>query len=94
MSKFRIVPLSREFAERIRQSRKDEFGNEVVEQIATGYGPCRVSLKPFAPGIDKRLLFSHSPFTERNAFNQNGPIFYSRQRSGTIWRYSPISAGD
>ena len=75
MDKFRIIPFSQEFARRIRQSRKDDFGNEVVEQIATGYGPCRVSLSPFVLGEDKRLLFSHSPFTERNAFNQNGPVF-------------------
>jgi hypothetical protein len=75
MGRFRIVPLSKEYAERIRQSRKDAFGNDVVEQIATGYGPCRVSLAPFKPGVDKRLLFSHSPFTKRNAFDQNGPVF-------------------
>jgi len=70
-----MVPLSKEFAERIRASRKDEFGNEVLEQVASGYGPCRVSLTPFAPGADKRLLFSYSPFGERNAYNQNGPVF-------------------
>lgn len=75
MTRFKIVPLSKEYAERIRQSKKDDFGNEVIEQIATGYGPCRVSLQPFEPGVDRRLLLSHSPFTEQNAFNQNGPIF-------------------
>ncbi|NUM75671.1 DUF1203 domain-containing protein [candidate division KSB1 bacterium] len=75
MSKFRIVPLPAELAARIRQSRRDDFGNAVIEQIATGYGPCRLSLQPFVPGKDRRLLFSHSPFTQQNAFNQNGPIF-------------------
>jgi Protein of unknown function (DUF1203) len=73
--KFRIVPLSADHAARIRSTRKDDFGNEVVGQVATGYGPCRVSLKPFVPGQDRRLLLSHSPFEVNNAFNQPGPIF-------------------
>lgn len=97
MSTFRIVPLSKEFAERIRRSRKDEFGNEVTEQVATGFGPCRVSLQPFAPGVDRRLLFSHSPFTERNAFNQNGPIFIHAKEVepyGDIHRFPPAIKAD
>ena len=75
MSNFRIVPLSTAYAARIRENKKDDFGHEVVAQSATGYGPCRVSLRPFVPGEDTRLLFSHSPFEINNAFNQPGPIF-------------------
>lgn len=97
MTRFRIVPLAKEYAECIRQSKKDAFGNEVIEQIATGYGPCRVSLQPFEPGVDKRLLFSHSPFTERNAFNQNGPIFIHAQAVepySDIHRFPPAIKAD
>lgn len=54
---------------------KDEFGHQITEQIATGSGPCRVSLKPFTKGVDKRLLFTHSPFEIDNAYNQPGPVF-------------------
>ena len=43
--------------------------------MATGHGPCRISLKAFEPGKDKRVLFSHSPFEISNAFNQAGPVF-------------------
>lgn len=75
MSTFRIVPLPADTVQRIRTTRRDDFGNAVVEQLATGYGPCRISLRPFVPGQDRRLLFSYSPFTLANAFNQNGPIF-------------------
>jgi hypothetical protein len=75
METFRIVPLSAELAAGIRASRKDDFGNEVIEQLATGHGPCRVSLRPFRVGVDKRLLFAHSPFSKLNAFNQPGPVF-------------------
>jgi hypothetical protein len=75
--KFKIVPLSKEYATRIRQAGRDELGNELEEQVAGGYGPCRVSLKPFVPGVDRRVLASHSPFEMANAFNQPGPIFFN-----------------
>ncbi len=75
MNKFKIVPISAAYAESIRHTMKDNFGHRVVEQIATGAGPCRVSLKPFKKGLDKRLLFTHSPFEIDNAFNQPGPVF-------------------
>jgi hypothetical protein len=79
MSNFKIVPLSKEYAKKIRNKGKDDFGNEIMEQVATGKGPCRVSLKPFKVGEDVRLLLSHSPFTEQNIFNQPGPVFISKE---------------
>lgn len=92
MSKFKIVPLSREYAGKIRKDGEDDFGNKLVEQVATGKGPCRVSLKPFKVGEDVRLLISHSPFTKQNAFNQPGPIFISKedvQPYNDIHRFPP-----
>ena len=79
MQKFKIVPLSKEYGNKIRETNKDDFGHEVIEQPATGKGPCRVSLKPFKVGEDVRLLFTHSPFTANNAFNQPGPIFINKE---------------
>jgi len=79
MRNFTIIPISAEEAESIRSSRVDHFGNTVIEQLATGSGPCRVSLKAFVAGKDKRLLFSHSPFSVANAFNQPGPVFISSE---------------
>ncbi len=75
MRNFKIIPLSADYAQQIRLTRKDDFGHEVIEQVATGLGPCRVSLKPFKKGADKRLLLTHSPFPIDNAFNQPGPVF-------------------
>lgn len=75
MNKFKIVPLSVEYAGEIQKTFKDDFGHDVIEQLSTGFGPCRVSLKPFKVGQDVRLLFSHSPFEIDNAFNQQGPVF-------------------
>ena len=92
MKKFKIVPLSKAYAAQIRATGKDEFGHDVVEQIATGSGPCRVSLKPFIKGVDKRILISHSPFTINNAFNQPGPVFINKadvEEYTDVYRFPP-----
>jgi len=85
--KFKVVPVSKDHIERLRAGGRDDFGNEIVEQIAGGYGPCRVSLKPFRPGVDRRILISHSPFEIANAFNQPGPIFVN---SANIAEYTDV----
>ena len=74
---FRIIPLSKEYVSKIRAAGHDDFGNEIEEQVAGGYGPCRLSLKPFEPGVDRRILIGHSPFKTANAFNQPGPVFFN-----------------
>ena len=79
MKKFKIIPLSKTYAAGIRASLTDAFGHTVITQTATGKGPCRVSLKPFAVGSDRRMLLSHSPFEADNAFNQPGPIFINAE---------------
>jgi Protein of unknown function (DUF1203) len=97
MKNFKIVPLSREYAEHIRQTGKDNFNHDVVEQMATGYGPCRVSLKPFKKGVDTRLLISHTPFEIDNAFNQPGPIFINKENVEEykdIYRFPPEIKAD
>jgi Protein of unknown function (DUF1203) len=92
MKNFKIVPLSEEYAATIRETNKDNFGHEAKEQIATGKGPCRVSLKPFKPGEDVRLLISHSPFDIDNAYNQVGPVFIHKKEVEAykdIYRFPP-----
>lgn len=97
MKKFKIVPVSKTFAKKIRENKKDDFGHDVIEQTAKGKGPCRVSLKPFAVGEDTRLLLSHSPFTVDNAFNQPGPIFINKEdveEYSDIYRFPPEIKSD
>ena len=79
MNKFKIISLSAEQAEKIRITGTDDFGLPVTEQIATGYGPCRVSLLPFRLGEDVRLLFKHNPFEVENTFAQPGPVFIHKK---------------
>lgn len=97
MTQFTIVPISVEYARRIRENQKDDFGHEIVEQVATGKGPCRVSLQPFAVGEDVRLLLSHSPFVLDNAFDQPGPIFIHRKEVEAykdVHRFPPAIKAD
>jgi len=97
MKQFKIVPLSKEYAARIRATRKDDFGHEVIEQLANGLGPCRVSLKPFKRGEDKRLLLMHSPFSVNNAFNQSGPVFIHSEEVeeySDVYRFPPEVKAD
>lgn len=92
MNTFKIVPLSKEYAATIRATGKDEFGHNAIEQLATGLGPCRVSLKPFEKGVDTRLLISHSPFDIDNPYNQPGPIFINKKEVeayADVYRFPP-----
>jgi len=92
MSNFKIVPLQKDYAERIRVTKTDAFGLNTLEQVATGAGPCRLSLKPFDVGVDKRLLFKHSPFENQSAYNQSGPVFIHAdavEEYSDIYRFPP-----
>ena len=92
MKKFKIIPLSKDYAATIRATGKDEFGHPIIEQLATGLGPCRVSLKPFEKGVDTRLLISHSPFDIDNAYNQPGPVFINKEEVeaySDVYRFPP-----
>ncbi|MES1218054.1 MAG: DUF1203 domain-containing protein [Bacteroidota bacterium] len=97
MRNFKIVPLSKEYVKTIRENKTDHYGHEVIEQIANGLGPCRVSLKPFVRGKDKRLLFTHSPFTIANAYDQPGPVFINAEEVeeyADIYRFPPEIKAD
>ena len=97
MKKFKIVPLSKAFAQRIISTMKDDFGHELIEKMATGAGPCRVSLKPFNKGVDTRLLLTHSPFELDNAYNQPGPVFINSndvEEYADIYRFPPEIKAD
>jgi hypothetical protein len=92
MGKFRIISLTKEWAQKQRNSMQDEFGHKIIRELAMGRGPCRVSLRPFRPGIDERLLLSHSPFEKDNAFNQRGPIFIHAdevEAYADVYRFPP-----
>lgn len=97
MNQFKIVPLQMDYVSKIQTQKVDDFKYPVVEQIATGYGPCRITLEPFTPEKDKRLLFSYTPFDIDNAFNQPGPIFIHKKKVkpySDIHRFPPKIKAD
>ncbi len=87
MKKFKIVPISKEYARKIRLTMMDDFGHTVTEKGAAGAGPCRVSLRPFKKGIDKPLVLTHSPFEVDNPYNQPGPVFIN---SNEVEEYADV----
>jgi hypothetical protein len=47
----------------------------VTAKVATGHGPCRHCLQPFAIGSDVRLLFTLNPFDGVAPIPLPGPVF-------------------
>lgn len=39
MRQFTVIPISKEYVERLKPNNKDDFGNPLIEQTATSYGP-------------------------------------------------------
>jgi hypothetical protein len=73
---YRVVAVTEALAERVRASRKSPgYGHPVHEEIATGYGPCRLCLRDFRVGVDRRLLFTLDPFHGLEPYPLPGPVF-------------------
>jgi hypothetical protein len=80
MSKFRVIPIPEEVAEKARATRKSpQYGHPVHAEVATGYGPCRQCLHTFDEGHESRLLFTYNPFEGRDSYPSPGPIFIHEQ---------------
>jgi hypothetical protein len=73
---YRVVAVSEALAERVRATRRSPgYGHPVHEEVATGYGPCRLCLRDFEVGVDRRLLFTLDPFHGLEPFPLPGPVF-------------------
>ena len=76
MSGYRVVALDPETARKVRDSRRSPgYGHPVHSEIATGYGPCRLCLRDFEVGVDRRLLFTFDPFFQVEPYPLPGPVF-------------------
>jgi hypothetical protein len=76
MSEFRMIAISSELANKVRETKKSPgYGHPVVTAVATGHGPCRHCLRPFAVGQEMRSLFTLNPFHGVAAIPQPGPVF-------------------
>jgi hypothetical protein len=76
MSEFRMIAIASELANKVRETKKSPgYGHPVTATVATGHGPCRHCLRPFAVGRDVRMLFTLNPFDGVAAIPQPGPVF-------------------
>jgi hypothetical protein len=76
MPAYRVVAVSEGLAEKVRASRTSPgYGHPVHEEVATGYGPCRLCLRDFEVGVEKRLLFTLDPFHGLEPLPLPGPVF-------------------
>jgi hypothetical protein len=76
MDGHRYLAIHEATAEKVRATRRSPgYGHPVHAEIATGYGPCRLCLRDFAVGADRRLLFTLDPFYGLEPFPLPGPVF-------------------
>jgi hypothetical protein len=76
MSNFRVLPIPNSIAQRVRETRLDDFGHNLSVSVGTenDSGPCRSCLKVFVPG-EGRLLFSYAPNQCDHPYNEIGPVY-------------------
>ena len=76
MPNYRVVAIGEGVAEKVRTLRRAPgYGHPVHAEVATGYGPCRLCLRDFAVGVDRRLLFTFDPFHGVEPYPLPGPVF-------------------
>ena len=76
MAEYRVVGVSAETAAKVRRTGKSPgYGHPVHSEVATGYGPCRLCLRDFQIGADRRLLFTYDPFFRQEPYPLPGPVF-------------------
>jgi hypothetical protein len=76
MSELRMIAIASELAHNVRATKLSPgYGHPVTAKVATGHGPCRHCLRPFAIGSDVRLLFTLDPLDGVAPIPQPGPVF-------------------
>jgi Protein of unknown function (DUF1203) len=76
MQPFRVVAIPDDIAETVRTTRlAPMYGHPVHAEVARGYGPCRLCLRAFVVGTDRRLLFTYDCFHRREDLPLPGPVF-------------------
>jgi hypothetical protein len=71
-----MIAIASELADSVRTTKLSPgYGHPATAKVATGHGPCRHCLRPFAIGSDVRLLFTLNPFDGVAPIPQPGPVF-------------------
>ena len=76
MPKYRYIAIPQATADRVRLTMKSPgYGHPAHREVASGYGPCRLCLRTFEIGRDKRILFTLDPFYGLESLPLPGPVF-------------------
>ncbi|MBA4137301.1 MAG: DUF1203 domain-containing protein [Opitutus sp.] len=73
---FALAPLPPEFVQRVRATRRDDFGRAVEVSFARGGEPIRDQLRRAAPG-ERLMLCSYQAVALPSPFAEIGPIYIS-----------------
>jgi len=76
MPDYRIIAIPEATADAVRETlASPQYGHPAHVEVAGGYGPCRLCLRTFAVGEERRILFTFDPFEESGAAPLPGPVF-------------------
>lgn len=72
---YRVIGIPGSVAAAVRTTRKSPFaGHPTHVEVASGHGPCRLCLRTFRVGLDRRILFTYDPFDGVEPFPLPGPV--------------------
>jgi Protein of unknown function (DUF1203) len=76
MQPFRVVAMLDGIADSVRADMvAPVYGHPAHVEVARGYGPCRLCLRTFTVGVDRRILFTYDSFQDKEALPLPGPVF-------------------
>jgi Protein of unknown function (DUF1203) len=76
MGAYRVIAVSEEIAREVRETgRSPRYGHPTHSEVAKGYGPCRLCLRFFVKGEDRRILFTYDAFEGTESLPLPGPVF-------------------
>jgi len=76
MTPFRVVAILDGIADSVRADRvAPVYGHPAHVEVARGYGPCRLCLRTFTVGVDRRILFTYDSFQDKEALPLPGPVY-------------------
>jgi uncharacterized protein DUF1203 len=76
VSPYRVIALAQDVADAVRATHLSPFSKHPTHtEVARGHGPCRLCLRAFAVGQDRRILFTLDPFAGLESLPLPGPVF-------------------
>jgi uncharacterized protein DUF1203 len=76
MTRYHVIAMEEKVAAGVRTTRSaPDYGHPAHAEVAADPAPCRVCLGRFAPGEERRLLFTYDPFRDTVDLPLPGPVF-------------------